>query len=243
MSSGFNTEGLMLARNLIAVLIPCVCLCAPARAALYEFTLDGTVYYSAWPNVSVGDPFIIRYSADSYDLHPGVTVGAYAATAAVVTLPNTTIPSDGPFTAVAVYLNILDGRNMVQYSSEDESPYTFYVRFEFPSGTLTSAALPLTLPLESAMSAMFLVNELGPEVRGSITSHSAVEVPEPSQLGLLSLFSALLHRRRLKSRLRSFKLQAIRIGQGLKEAKHGNLDSHRSTEPVRACWSIWPLCE
>jgi hypothetical protein len=194
-SNGFNSECLMLARNLIAVLIACLGLCASADAGAYEFTLTGEVTQANWANVNVGDPFTIRYTADSLDRNPAATVGAYLATPAVVTLPNATIRSLGPFNATAVYL--FPDADQVRYTSEDDSLYTFLVRVRFPRGTLSSDALPLTLPMELAVSTDFYVWQFGPELRGTITSYTAVEVPEPGPglvIGTL-LLARLPHRR------------------------------------------------
>jgi hypothetical protein len=167
----------MLARNLIAVLIACLGLCASAHAGVYEFTLTGAVTQANWSNVNVGDPFTIRYSADSVDRNPAATVGAYLATPATVTLPNATIRSLG-FNATGVSLYFPDF-DEASFNSEDDSLYTFYVRLRFPKGTLPSDALPLTLPMKRAVSTDFYVWQFGPELRGTITSYTATEVPEP----------------------------------------------------------------
>lgn len=186
----------MLARLLVtSVWVASLSACSLANAALYEFTLTGEVTLANWPSVNVGDPFTLRYMADSQDRNPVITMGGYAATSAVVTLPNTTIRSLGQFTGVRVDLNITHG-DVIRYSSTDESPYDFYARLEFPGGTLGSDALPLTLPLESAESTLFFVWQFGPEVRGTITSYVAVEVPEPSEIALLALLAPLLLHRR-----------------------------------------------
>jgi hypothetical protein len=53
--------------------------CLPGRAAVYEFTVKGQVIGAGWPNVNVGDPFVIRYAVDSQDLEPSPTIGLYRA--------------------------------------------------------------------------------------------------------------------------------------------------------------------
>jgi hypothetical protein len=176
--------------------------CSLARAALYEFTLAGEVTQASWSEVSIGDRFTIKYVADSTDRNPDPRSGGYRATAAVVALPKTTIHSLGPFTGMRVDLNILDGQDLVSYNSEDDSLYTFYVRLRFPGGMLLSDLLPLTLPMENAVSTSFYVWQFGPEVRGTVTSYNAIEVPESASALWMMPLASLTRRRRPPTALR-----------------------------------------
>lgn len=180
-------------RILTSVWIGCLSLCSLANAALYELTLKGEVTQTTWPNVSVGDPFTIRYTADSEDRQPSPTFGGYAVTPAMLILPNATITSYGPQTGLSVRLNLVGGRDVVSYRSADLADYDFHVELQFPAGTLASDALPLALPMQNATSAQLVLTDFK-AIYGSIVSYEGVEVPEPRVLGALLLLFTLSRR-------------------------------------------------
>jgi hypothetical protein len=191
------SEGLVMTRIVDPILIICLSTCVTARAAIYEFRIKGVVTDAYWPEVSVGDRFTLRYTADSRDLNPSSTAGRYAATRAIVTLPNTTIVSSsvGGSPHVQVVPNSPSAVDIVGYRTVGPN-YGFGFVLAFPLGTLASDALPLTLSPPTATSAYFSVYDFGPFVTGDITSYASVEVPEPWLLGLLLVFPIMSRVRR-----------------------------------------------
>jgi hypothetical protein len=156
----------------------CLVTCPLARGAMFEFTLEGTVTSEASPHVNVGDPFVIRYLADSTDLDPSPLTGRYSAGQAIATLPGTTISSPVSDGLVSIFLNMPAGTDSADYESSSGN-VALVAGFDFPSGTLTSDALPLALPLGSATTAQWVWYPFRPGIVGRITSYSSIEVPEP----------------------------------------------------------------
>jgi hypothetical protein len=181
-----------------------VVLCGSARgahAALYEFTLEGTVNYSLVPRPVVGEPFIIRYAADTQDLFPeDPGGGGYLATLPTVVFPESNAqipfePSDEITLRVALYGA---GVDIVSYQSRGVlgPSWNLTIGFVFPDGTLNSDALPLTLPLELGRSNVFMAPALLDHIRGDITSYSSVAIPEPSMTCAILLVTGSLTSRR-----------------------------------------------
>jgi hypothetical protein len=167
-----------------------LCVADAAHAAFYEFTIQGQVTAAAGFDVSVGDPFTIRYVANSEDRVPMPTAGSYAATNAVGTFPSTVITAMGFDSEVFVARPDVDGADRTAYRSDDLN-YIFNVSFTFAPGTLTSDALPLALPLQDATSASLYLYDFGPFVTGNLTSYSSREVPEPQIPALLAVLGGL----------------------------------------------------
>jgi hypothetical protein len=164
--------------------------CLSARAAVIDFTIEGVVTESFRPDVSVGDPFTIRYSADPQDLDPSPTIGRYATTPATVTLPNVTF-SETNEGGGNFYVDTDADR--IRYISGDRI-IILDTWLHFPPGTFESDELPLSLPMSTATSSsFFLIDNLGPGfpmMRGEVTSY----IPEPSGMCLLVPVSVLLRR-------------------------------------------------
>ena len=186
--------------SLCAFILVC-CFCAvAARAALYEFTIEGVVTQTYHANVSLGNPFTMRYIADSQDLNPSPTSARYVTTLPTVTLPNATfVPSRLDNNNLYVVLDLTEDR--VRHISGDGRSLGIGLVFRFPPGTLFSDALPVLLPLSIATSAAigiedFASSELGDTVLlGDVMTYSSV--PEPGIASLLPL-SAMLARRRAR---------------------------------------------
>jgi hypothetical protein len=166
-----------------------------AEAALYEFTLRGVVTDAVFGDVPVGAPFTIRYMADSTDLSPDPTGGRFAATNATITFPDFTITADGAHPEVLV--NIRDGVSIQSFSYGDTGGpnWSIGVSCAFPAGTISTDALPLFLPLSSALFARVRVFPiLTPQYQGDITSYESVQVPEPV-IAYGALIFAIMKRR------------------------------------------------
>jgi hypothetical protein len=178
--------------------------CEPSYAGLYEFTIEGRVTFAAAGDVPAGTPVTIQYIADSEDLAPGTPNGGhYAASQATVRFPKFIIKTDGidPYFRVA-----LGGGNTVdllQYLSVF-GHWNLSAGYSFPPGTLSSDALPLTLPLANANLATFhLAPGVNPYYSGNIISYTSIEIPEPLQLGVFPLAALLIaarYKRRRSSR-------------------------------------------
>ncbi len=169
---------------------------SPAHAAIYEFTLGGRVTFAALGDVPAGTPVTIRYTADSQDLAPDPGGGLYAAGQGTITFPNFTITTDGTVDPIfRVSLGSGSTVQLLQYLTY-QGTWGMSLNFSFPAGTLTSDALPLTLPLANANLARFQVFPILHDwYAGNITSYTAVEIPEPSA-ALLLLVVPLTRRNR-----------------------------------------------
>jgi hypothetical protein len=164
-------------RGLFAFVLVCFSCSGAARAALYEYTFEGTVTHSRWPDASVGDPFVVRYTVNSIDLNPSPTAGRFAASAAVAILPRVTLRCDPG--DVRVSLNSVWGDRVTYSSLLDVG--AFFTDVRYLSGTLASDALPLELPLDTATWSIWQYGgEFIVDYEGPITSASVVEVPEPT---------------------------------------------------------------
>jgi hypothetical protein len=176
----------------IAILILNLWLCLVARAAMIDFTIEGVVTESTRPDVSVGDPFTIRYSADPEDLDADTSIGRFRTTGESILLPNITFTtqSDGNF-----YVVFDESAEWVRHRS-GFAGFPWTVDIQFPFGTLASDALPPTLPLSGATSATLIVWDNTtfmppfPVVVGTVTSY----VPEPYGLCVLTSVATLLRR-------------------------------------------------
>jgi hypothetical protein len=178
-----------------------------APATPYHFILEGTVTSGDWPDVFDGDPFSMAYVGYPEDLDPSPTVGRYSVSTALVSFPHTTIDSYTPAT-FKVLLPGSDGTDDVIYSTFSFN-YQFSARFRFSAGTLPSDAMPLTLPLESALEADLFIYSLGEGiVSGTFTSYSTLEAPEPS--GVVALGIAIVAAWSRRSRLTSRAPGALR---------------------------------
>lgn len=195
-----NRSVISLRLALCALLLPCIA-GAMARAALYEFTLEGVVTFSAVAsNPSVGDPVTIKYVADSTDLNPSSGYGRYAASGATMVLPHATLsPVSSGFLEVGG-AGIPGALSRLDYSCGIQDPQTpvgwkLDIAMAFPEGTFESDALPLELPLASGVVRRFAVIPLFTEFfRGNITAYTSVEIPEP--VGTTCLIMALVLWRR-----------------------------------------------
>lgn len=166
----------------------------PAAAALYEFSVGGTVEsVTLLPGVSPGDPVVIRYTADDADLIASPQTGFYRATGATLTFPATTVltaPGE-----VQVWLQ--PSYHRVFYYSVGEP--TLRVDFYFPAGTLPTDALPLSLPLDLASERAFRLTPLQIPIEyasGALTSYASAEVPEPATFLPVGVACLLASRRR-----------------------------------------------
>jgi hypothetical protein len=171
-----------------------LCLSSGARAATYQFTFEGVVTRSVYPNVDVDEPFTVSYTVDSTDLDSRPAIGLYAASRAVAVLPRKTLTtlagsvhvvlSDDPFWGDQVYYN----------AELDVGSCDTDVRY--PPATLGSDVLPLALPLEISTRADWQYGgELYAWIAGTITDISITEVPEPSRVTMSVLTIFLLGRR------------------------------------------------
>lgn len=195
---------------------------APCAAALYEFTLEGTVTYSLFGfDPAVGEPCVIRFLADDQDLDPDPRYGAFDVTSPVVTFPLSNVPFDfEPVFRKRFVVNNGNvsgtGTDFVAYESEGVigSSWNFRFSLVFPDGIIQSDALPLTSPLMDAISTKFLISISSTDVVwGKITSYTGVPVPEGSQLSAVFAFCAGLEiRRRGQCDQRSGRESAYRSG-------------------------------
>jgi hypothetical protein len=153
----------------------------PAQATLYQFTLRGTVTNAGiLPQVAVGDPFVIQYTADSADLNPSTNAGSFAVSGrAVATLPRATIQS-ALLCTLSTELGGPFSQDSIDFFSDGGWLNGFACTIRYPSGTLVSDSLPLGLPLDNATRASWSYGgQFAPFVIGSITSYQSIEVPEP----------------------------------------------------------------
>ena len=174
-------------RTFISTLILSLSTCASAHAALYEFRLTGEVTYLLFniEGVQIGDRATIRYVVDSRDANPDPMGGFYAATGATILFPTLTIVTQDSAN-LGVALNDT-GVDTIQYLRAGQG-FGLDVSFKFPDGTLPSDAIPLALPLHSSIRRSFSVFQSSHDLyRGTITSYSSVEVPEPAVVGLTLL--------------------------------------------------------
>jgi hypothetical protein len=187
--------------NLLLVLLVWPCLCLHANAASYEFTITGEVtssYY--WIDVAAGDPFTIRYIADSADLDPSPSFGSYAATEAVVTFPTRSYTSQGAFEPRAfVHLKRSDGTDQAGYGHPGLN-YGFGFGVVFPVGTLDTDALPVSVDVFGATSTTFVIYHLGILVEGDVNSYTSVLIPEPNALGTVLALSQWMRPARSRTR-------------------------------------------
>jgi hypothetical protein len=154
--------------------------CIPARAALYEFTLKGEVTYSnGFYDVSVGDPFAIKYIADSQDLDPDPSLGSYACTRAIAVFPRATVVSAGVLLPLTVSLNTALGTDRLYFLQPGPS-YGFWFDLQCPAGTLGSDELPRTFALTTGIVPVFEVRSSQPRIDGIIDDYSAVPIHEPA---------------------------------------------------------------
>ena len=169
---------------------------ASARAAYHQFTLKGVVTETSFffPSIYVGDPFTVQYVVDPTDSDTSPLRGRYAATHAQFTFPKTSLTSNGFGAGLLVDLNNPDGTDRVTYA-DSSLHWDWRIAFVFPSDTLESDALPLTLPLSMANSATFEFELFSRLLSADMTSYSSVEVPEPAAaLGVLSVLIGSLGR-------------------------------------------------
>jgi hypothetical protein len=178
---------------------------APCAAALYEFTLEGTVTYSLFGfDPAVGERCVIRYVADTLDLEPDPDFGYFAATPPVVVFPdsNTLIPFVPSESTNLFVSNSHSGTfDHMGYQSfgVPGAAWILSLTLIFPDGIIVSDALPHSVPLEHALSANFFITPVITDVvRGRITSYRAVAVPETSTLWttFLSGWAISISRRR-----------------------------------------------
>jgi hypothetical protein len=161
---------------------------ASSHAALYEFTVTGEVTFSVMPNVMVGDPFTIHYTADDRDLDTNPNLGTYAVGHAVAVFPNATLSDQGSQASFGVALG----------GTSDKAGYFSFlfnqrwlIDFNFPPGTLGSDVLPLSLPLPSATSTQFVVYDFVALVVGTLNSYESAPIPEPSAIWTVPLMLRL----------------------------------------------------
>jgi hypothetical protein len=155
---------------------------ATARAALYQFTLRGTITGGFLKpfNLSLGDECTIQYVLDSTDLDPHPLGGRYHGTHSVVNFPNLTLVSSPQVGGNLTVKASRPGLSDFAYYQSGPPAYGAQVSFAFPSGTLGSDALPLALPLSQATTSYFhLYPTFSPVLIGQITSYASTEVPEP----------------------------------------------------------------
>jgi hypothetical protein len=175
----------------LVLFLPCA-----SRGTEYQFTLQGVVTYVdplAYPSINRNDPFTMQYRADTVDEDPSNTRGAYDASPVTLTFPHHGFYWQGFSQYVSVTL-ALQGRDLVQFSAPGAN-YWVNADFEFPAGTLTSDALPLSLPLTAATTALLDNYDDGPVLGGVITSYSSVAVPEPA-IGIVASIVSLAALRR-----------------------------------------------
>jgi hypothetical protein len=166
---------------------------------MYEFTVKGEVSSSLVSNVTAGNPFTNRYTVDNTDLDPSPAAGSFAASVAVATFPHATLMADQGFNYRR--FDVHSGGAMDQATYYAFGPnYLFSLDFKFPPGTLTSDALPLTLPLPDATSAEFSIYFFVHVLRGSVNSYEGVLVPEPSVLVAAPTLLTLLRHCRTERR-------------------------------------------
>ena len=190
----------MTARILTAfVPIIVVSVSLPSRAALYQFTLAGVVSLSDYSNVSVGDPFTIRYLVDAQDMDPNPAHGSYAASNSTFAFPNWTLTTYGTIFPLSVTLNSANGTDRVSYLVIPLNG-AYQIDFTFAAGTLGSDGLPLALPLSNATLARFLITDslVGLHLGGNITSYNSSQVPETTAPGLALLMVAAAVTKRLR---------------------------------------------
>jgi hypothetical protein len=169
-----------------------------ARAAVYEFTLAGTVTNAPAGAVKVGDPFTVRYAVDAQDLAPESTDGLYTASGATINFPELDL-----VTADAGEFFVRPGDStapdLLHYLTYDASAWGVTINFQLPHGTLDSDSLPLNVQLSPAQPArlhVFWGLVLEDTYLGDVTSYTSVEVPEPGVLTLLLLTGMTSCRRR-----------------------------------------------
>ena len=181
---------------------------APCGAALYEFTLEGVVQFSFLPEVSVGDPASLKFIVDDQDLEPSPTFGKYTASGpATIAFPKTTLVAGDELGFLQVKL--IDAE-IVQYQNIGPS-LSFDMGFAFPDGTITTDALPLTLPLSLATTNSFYIFPIFHEVvRGRITSYTGVPIPEPAWPGVSALLTFAFGRRTHRAQSRCGGVDAFR---------------------------------
>ena len=167
-------------------------LCGHAHAALFDFTLKGKVTYSQYSDIAVGDPFVVRYIADSTDLNLDPKLGRFATTAATFEFPNVTVAPEGQPLPLQVQLSGPEDSDSIIYVHFFPGNIYWSFSFGFPAQTFSSDALPLTLPLERATLARIQFFVFAPTLRGDITSYESAEIPEPVSLNLIALLVCAL---------------------------------------------------
>jgi hypothetical protein len=153
---------------------------------LIEFALNG--------NAVDQQPLLFRFRAYPIDLDASPDRGQYYVTTFRLTIGGNPQPLHGiaAFTLLDVALS--GTQDTVQFFAEGSTNGGLGLDLRFPSGTLTSDALPLSLPMEQATRAFLLEYALGPVVIGTITSYQAVPVPEASCVLPLAVASYALWR-------------------------------------------------
>lgn len=157
---------------------------APGAAALYEFKLEGVVIRSFLADVHVGDTAAIKFLVDDVDLEASPNVGWYAtAGPSAITFPKTTLIA-GESGHLQVKLSNSNSE-LIQYINIG-GDYSINIPFQFPDGTITSDALPLSLPLPLATNNSFQIFPILTDVvYGRVTSYSGALVPEPEFMSAL----------------------------------------------------------
>jgi hypothetical protein len=185
---------------LVATLSTCL-FAAVGYAAPYKFTLTGPVTYSFFSPAIVGEPFEIEFTADSEDHAPDdPEAGIYTCSAPTVRfLKSNTSLIFNPVQELRLYVTT-GGLDIIQYQCVSGT-YTITVGLVFYDGTLTSDALPMTLPLQQAYVAHFFATPiLTDTVRGNVTGYHATPIPEGSSLLPLLLVLQIFRRGRIVSR-------------------------------------------
>ena len=172
-------------RSVLVPMVACLLLwTAPCAAALYEFMLEGVVTRSFLPDVHVGDTAAMSFFVDDQDLDPSPIVGRYLAISSVtIDFPKTSLVAGGHGGG---HLRVsLHNADSVQYQNLGPE-YSLNIPLQFPDGTITSDALPLSLPLPLATNNSFQIFPILTDVvYGRVTSYSGALVPEPEFMSAL----------------------------------------------------------
>jgi hypothetical protein len=146
-----------------------------ARAAPFQFTLEGNVDFTLIPEVAVGDTARIRFTVDNEDLEPSPTFGKYLSSGTVtIDFPQTTLIA-GQLGYLQVKLFFAD---RISYLNTGQS-LSFDMPLSFPDGTIPTDELPSAIPLSLATVNKFYIFPISNEIiSGRITSYSAAPIPE-----------------------------------------------------------------
>jgi hypothetical protein len=181
----------MVVRLVNAFAAALLCATASAQAALYEVTVEGNVTFALFLDVNVGDPFTVKYVVDSTDLVPEPNGGRYAASGAIVNFPGRTLMIGNTESHFGVHLGGGTATDLAHYYTiQEDTLLGVRITYQFPPNTFESDALPLSLPLSIATLKRFhLFQGLWDMYRGEVTSYTAVEVPEPHSIGIVTFVS------------------------------------------------------